>query len=116
MTVHRGRWSLEDRLERGLRELPFDVPPGTASVTVELSYAEGVIDLGCHGPGGFRGWSGGARSQYVISAVRATPGYLPGELEPSTWHVWLGLHRIPADRPGMHHLESHESEVIALCG
>ncbi|TDC53654.1 PHP domain-containing protein [Actinomadura sp. KC345] len=97
MTVHRGRWSLEDRLEQGLRELPFEVPPGTASATVELSYEGGVIDLGCHGPHGFRGWSGGARSHYTVGADWATPGYLPGELEPGTWHVWLGLHRIPPE-------------------
>ena len=97
MTVHRGRWSLEDRLEQGLRQLPFDVPPGTASVTVELAHTGGVIDLGCHGPDGFRGWSGGARSRYTVSAEWATPGYLAGELEPGTWHVWLGLHRIPPE-------------------
>ncbi|MFD0691963.1 CehA/McbA family metallohydrolase [Actinomadura fibrosa] len=97
MTVHRGRWTLEDRLERGLRELPFDVPPGTASITVELAFEGGVIDLGCHGPAGFRGWSGGARRAYTIGPGWATPGYLPGEIEPGTWHVWLGLHRIPPD-------------------
>ncbi|GGT84471.1 CehA/McbA family metallohydrolase [Actinomadura citrea] len=97
MTVHSGRWSLEDRLEQGLRELPFEVPRGTASVTVELSFEGGVIDLGCHGPDGFRGWSGGARRRFTIGADWATPGYLPGELEPGLWHVWLGLHRIPPD-------------------
>lgn len=96
-TVHRGRWTLEDRLEQGLRELPFDVPPGTASVTVELSHEGGVIDLGCHGPDGFRGWSGGARDRFTLGPDWATPGYLPGELEAGTWHVWLGLHRIPPD-------------------
>jgi hypothetical protein len=96
-TEHRGRWTLEDRLEAGLRELPVEVPPGTASLTVSLSYEGGVIDLGCHGPAGFRGWSGGARREYVIGPQWATPGYLPGELEPGTWHVWLGLHRIPPE-------------------
>ncbi|MFC4055093.1 CehA/McbA family metallohydrolase [Actinomadura syzygii] len=96
-TVHRGRWTVEDRLERGLRELPFDVPAGTASITVELSFEGGVIDLGCQGPDGFRGWSGGARTQFTIGPEWATPGYLPGELEPGTWHVWLGLHRILPD-------------------
>jgi hypothetical protein len=96
-TVHRGRWTLEDRLETGLRELPVEVPPGTASLTVRLSFEGGVIDLGCHGPDGFRGWSGGARLEYTIAADWATPGYLPGELEPGVWHVWLGLHRIPPD-------------------
>ncbi|MUN39427.1 CehA/McbA family metallohydrolase [Actinomadura litoris] len=95
MTAHSGRWSLEDRLERGLRELPFEVPPGTASLTVELSFEGGVIDLGCHGPDGFRGWSGGARRRYTVTPDWATPGYLPGELEPGLWHVWLGLHRVP---------------------
>ncbi|MFF4240999.1 CehA/McbA family metallohydrolase [Actinomadura geliboluensis] len=96
-TVHRGRWTLEDRLDQGLRELPFDVPPGTASVTVELSHEGGVIDLGCHGPDGFRGWSGGVRDRFTLGPDWTTPGYLPGELEAGTWHVWLGLHRIPPD-------------------
>lgn len=95
--MHSGRWSLEDRLEQGLRELPFEVPQGTASITVELSFDGGVIDLGCHGPDGFRGWSGGARRRFTIGADWATPGYLPGEPEPGLWHVWLGLHRIPPD-------------------
>ncbi|HEX4812575.1 MAG TPA: CehA/McbA family metallohydrolase [Nonomuraea sp.] len=93
----RGHWSLDDRLERILREVPFEVPAGTAAVTVRLSYdrSQGVIDLGCGAPGGFRGWSGGARDEYVITRDWATPGYLPGEPEAGTWHVWLRLHRVP---------------------
>jgi len=99
VTVHRGRWSLADRVEGIMRELPVDVPPGTAELTVELQYAAGVgvLDLGCAGPGGFRGWSGGARRRFTISADWATPGYLTGELEPGRWHVLLRLHRIPPD-------------------
>ncbi|MCF6474329.1 PHP domain-containing protein [Nonomuraea sp. MG754425] len=94
----KGHWSLDDRLERTLREVPFEVPAGSAAVTVRLSYdrSQGVIDLGCGSPGGFRGWSGGARDTYTISRDWATPGYLPGEPEAGTWHVWLRLHRIPA--------------------
>ncbi|MEV6108481.1 CehA/McbA family metallohydrolase [Streptomyces sp. NPDC051940] len=97
VTVHRGRWSLQDRLDAMLRELPFEVPPGTAAVTVELSYdrGQGVLDLGCLGAAGFRGWSGGARDTYTVAADWATPGYLPGELEPGTWQVLLRLHRVP---------------------
>ncbi|MGN9838735.1 CehA/McbA family metallohydrolase [Nonomuraea sp. H19] len=93
----RGRWSLDDRLERIQREVPFEVPAGTAAVTVRLSYdrSQGVIDLGCGAPDGFRGWSGGARDEYTITRDWATPGYLPGEPEAGTWHVWLRLHRIP---------------------
>ena len=99
MTVHRGRWTLEDRAESIMRALPVSVPPGTAALTVELAYpAEaGVLDLGCEGPNGFRGWSGGARTRFTVAAGWATPGYLPGELEPGEWHVLLRLHRIPLD-------------------
>lgn len=96
-TVHAGRWSLADRLESALRELPFEVPRGTAAVTVELEYdrAAGVLDLGCLGAAGYRGWSGGARDGYTVAAGWATPGYLPGEPEPGDWRVLLRLHRIP---------------------
>ncbi|WP_328808238.1 CehA/McbA family metallohydrolase [Nonomuraea antri] len=80
-----------------MREVPFEVPPGTRAVTVRLSFdrSAGVIDLGCASPGGFRGWSGGARDEFTITTGWATPGYLPGELEPGVWQVWLRLHRIP---------------------
>src|SRR5690606_1107231 len=46
---------------------------------------------------GFRGWSGSARREFVITADSATPGYVPGIIQPGTWQVILGLHRIPAD-------------------
>jgi hypothetical protein len=73
-----------------------DVPPGTETLTVTLSYdrSAGVLDLGCAGPAGFRGWSGGARSTYGIGRAAATPGYLPGPMEPGTWQVLLGLHQV----------------------
>ncbi|WP_308164728.1 CehA/McbA family metallohydrolase [Nonomuraea sediminis] len=95
----RGHWSLEDRLELGLREVPFEVPAGAGAVTVRLGYdrSRGVLDLGCGSPGGFRGWSGGARDEYTITAGWATPGYLPGDIEPGGWQVWLRLHRIPPE-------------------
>lgn len=99
---HSGRWTIEDRIGSPWQYLPFDVPPGARAVRVELGYsgAGAVIDLGSAGPGGFRGWSGAARSSFVITPAAATPGYLPGELEPGTWQVMLGLHRIPADGAG----------------
>lgn len=98
-TVHQGRWTPDDRAERFYREIPVDVPPGCSGLAVELEYdgSAGVLDLGCAGPAGFRGWSGGARSRFVITPMAATPGYLPGELEPGTWHVWLGLHRVDSE-------------------
>lgn len=94
---HRGRWRPRDRAADPYRYLPFEVTAGTAGVRVRLDYdrAAGVLDLGCVSPGSFRGWSGGARDEYVIARSAATPGYHPGELEAGTWHVVLGLHRVP---------------------
>jgi hypothetical protein len=77
--------------------LPFEVPPGCAAVEVALEVAgpDAVIDIGCEGAAGWRGWSGGARSGYVITPDAATPGYLPGAPEPGPWHLVAGLHRVP---------------------
>ncbi|MFE9201385.1 CehA/McbA family metallohydrolase [Micromonospora sp. NPDC007230] len=99
MVTHRGRWTLRDRAESIMRALPVTVAPGTAALTVRLDHPRdaGVLDLGCLGPAGFRGWSGGARDGWTITADWATPGYLPGELEPGEWQVLLRLHRIPRD-------------------
>ena len=98
-TRHAGQWTLEDQFASPWHYLPVEVPPGTCAVRVTLSYdrAAGVLDLGCLGPGGprdFRGWSGDARDGYVISADEATPGYLPGEIEPGLWQVIIGLHQV----------------------
>ncbi|MBA2415886.1 MAG: CehA/McbA family metallohydrolase [Geodermatophilaceae bacterium] len=97
MSVQSGVFTPADRAEASYRYLPVDVPPGCAGVTIELEYERGVLDLGCFGPAGFRGWSGGARRQFSITADWATPGYLPGELEAGEWQVVLGLHRVPVD-------------------
>ena len=99
-TRHAGQWTLEDRFASPWHYLPVEVPPGTWGVRVTLSYdrAAGVLDLGCLGPGGprdFRGWSGGARDGYVITADEATPGYLPGAIEPGQWQVIVGPHQVP---------------------
>jgi len=96
VTVHSGRWFPDDRAAAPYRYLPVDVPRGAEGLAVRLAYdrSAGVLDLGCFGPAGFRGWSGGARDGFVITAGAATPGYLPGELEAGTWQVVLGLHRV----------------------
>ena len=96
-TRHSGRWTLEDRFASPWHYLPVEVPPGARAVRVELEYdrSSGVLDLGCTGPAGFRGWSGGARRSFVITAEDATPGYLGGELEPGLWQVMIGLYRLP---------------------
>ena len=99
-TRHTGRWTLEHRFASPWHYLPVEVPPGTGALRVELVYdrADGaVLDLGCLGPGGFRGWSGSARGSFMITPGAATPGYLPGEVEAGTWQVMIGVHRVPPD-------------------
>jgi PHP domain-containing protein len=97
-TTHRGRWTLADRFASAWHYLPVEVPPGSHALRVELSYDRGqaVLDLGCLSPSGFRGWSGGSRRWFVISETGATPGYLPGPLEPGTWQVMIGIYRLAA--------------------
>lgn len=101
MTTHTERLHLtiDDQITERYRPVPVAVPAGAPSLGVRLSYdtSRGVIDLGCAGPAGWRGWSGGARDRFTITAQQATPGYLPGELEAGTWHVVLGLHQLPAE-------------------
>ncbi|MFN3524151.1 MAG: CehA/McbA family metallohydrolase [Phenylobacterium sp.] len=80
------------------RELTFQVPPGVRRLTVEFDY-EGrdqktVIDLGLLGPDGFRGWSGGTRRGFTVSAEEASPGYLPGPISPGRWAVLIGVPNI----------------------
>lgn len=99
-TTHRLHLGIDDRIATPYLSLPFEVPPGGHAVEVRLSVdatAGAVLDLGCEGAAGWRGWSGGSRRRFVIARESATPGYLPGEPEPGTWNVVLGLHRIPAD-------------------
>lgn len=82
------------------RELAFDVPQGVRRLTVEFDYsgreAKTVIDLGLRDPNGVRGWSGGTRKGFTVSAEEATPGYLPGPVIPGRWAVLIGVPNIRA--------------------
>ena len=102
MSVQRERLRLtpDDRAENPYLEVPFEVPIGTPSVEIGLVVDDAsgaVVDLGCQGRDGWRGWSGGARRRVVIGEDAATWGYTPGPLEPGTWAVVLGLHEIPGE-------------------
>lgn len=105
MTSHtllhlRRTWHASDRAEAQIRSLDVDVPgTGAGAIEVEMTYAAepgAVLDLGLEGPRGYVGWSGGARSRVVVSQGWATPGYVPQPIEGGTWHVLVGLHRVPA--------------------
>ncbi|HUC58747.1 MAG TPA: CehA/McbA family metallohydrolase [Streptosporangiaceae bacterium] len=99
LTRHAGEWTIEDKCASPWHYLPVEVPPGASALRVDLEYnaAGAGLDLGCFSPAGFRGWSGGARRSFTITAKSATPGYLAGDLEPGLWQVVIGLHRIPWD-------------------
>ena len=76
------------------REVPFDVPPGVRRVTVTLAYDRAnrtVIDLGVWDPERFRGWSGGTRDRFTLSASDASPGYLAGTIPAGRWRAMLGV-------------------------
>ncbi|MFE0046950.1 CehA/McbA family metallohydrolase [Streptomyces albireticuli] len=90
--------------------LPVDVPRGVREISVSYSYDRpavppgtrgnacdiGLFDERGTGPGGpgFRGWSGGARTEFTVGAERATPGYLAGPVRPGRWHVCLGPYTV----------------------
>nr|WP_240102968.1 CehA/McbA family metallohydrolase [Streptomyces sp. MUM 16J] len=90
--------------------VPVEVPPGTAELKVSYRYDRpsvppgvpgNALDIGLFdehgtelGGRGFRGWSGGARTEFFVRADEATPGYLPGPLNPGTWHIALGPYTV----------------------
>lgn len=86
--------------------VPFDVPAGVDRITVDFAYTgkeqKTTVDLGLLGPGGFknnafRGWSGGNKSRFTVSATDATPSYLPGPIAPGRWNLLLGIPNIRAE-------------------
>lgn len=89
--------------------VPFEVPPRAVRIKINYQYdrAKGAntIDIGLFDARssnsdtdrkGFRGWSGGRRSEFFISRDEATPGYLPGEIAAGTWRIILGLYHVSA--------------------
>ncbi|MEV0412057.1 CehA/McbA family metallohydrolase [Streptomyces sp. NPDC050448] len=91
-------------------EIPLDVPPGVSELRVAYTYGKppvppgtpgNALDIGIfdqHGTAlggrGFRGWSGGARSEFFLRADDATPGYVPGPVGAGRWHVLLGPYTV----------------------
>ncbi|MGE7139386.1 CehA/McbA family metallohydrolase [Luteibacter sp. NPDC031894] len=102
--VLRGQLSGAD--QHTYREVPFDVPAGTARITVDVDYTgrdeKTTVDLGLLGPGGFeaqdgfRGWSGGSKHRFTVSATDATASFLPGAIAPGRWRLLLGIPNIRA--------------------
>ena len=90
--------------------LPVEIPAGVRQIDVQYSYDRPTVPNGVKGNScdigvfdergielggrGFRGWSGGFRTAFSISASDATPGYLPGPVNRGTWHIVLGPYQV----------------------
>lgn len=84
----------------------LDVPVGCTSIHVLQKYSDkgmgNSLDIGMWNPRGtamydgknqshgFSGWSGGAKTNFTISAKNASTGYIPQLIEPGTWWIMLG--------------------------
>lgn len=94
---------IEGRDRATTRDLPFDVPAGTAQVHVAFTF-EGrdrgtTITLGVADPQRFRGWGGGTKYQFSIADAFATPSFLPGPIPAGRWRLMM---TVPSIRDGEH--------------
>ncbi|MEV6393641.1 CehA/McbA family metallohydrolase [Streptomyces sp. NPDC051907] len=86
-------------IPRGVREIHVSyayerpaMPPGTVGNALDIGvFDERGTELGGEG---FRGWSGGARTEFFIRADEATPGYIPGPIRAGVWHIALGPYTV----------------------
>ncbi|WP_328413501.1 CehA/McbA family metallohydrolase [Streptomyces violaceus] len=90
--------------------VPVEVPAGVREIKVAYTYDRpsvpagttgNALDIGVFddrgtelGGRGFRGWSGGARTEFFLRADDATPGYLPGPVREGTWHIAFGPYTV----------------------
>ncbi|MFE9610167.1 CehA/McbA family metallohydrolase [Streptomyces sp. NPDC006012] len=90
--------------------VPVEVPSGVRELKVSYTYERPSVPAGVQGNAldiglfdqrgtdlggeGFRGWSGGARTEFFVRADDATPGYLPGPVAKGTWYVVLGPYTV----------------------
>ena len=90
--------------------LPVEIPRGVNEIHVAYSYERPTVPTGTQGNAldigifdergtelgghGFRGWSGGARTEFFLRADAATPGYIPGPVRPGTWNIALGPYTV----------------------
>lgn len=89
--------------------LDFQVPPGTGrlAVHVEMSprrargaFFDNMVCLSLWGPAGPRGARhNNPDPDFEIAADRATPGFLPGPIEPGRWQIGLDVFRLLGPDP-----------------
>ncbi len=94
--------------------LPFQMPDRVASLTLTYHYTRhahheihvpagvfssqeeiNIVDLGLIAPDGTQvGASGSDKSEFFVTATRATPGYTPYPLVPGEWKILVGAYKI----------------------
>ncbi|MFF1756209.1 CehA/McbA family metallohydrolase [Streptomyces sp. NPDC058266] len=90
--------------------VPVEMPRGVREIHVAYTYTKATVPAGTQnnaldigvfdergtalGGQGFRGWSGGARTEFFVRADDATPGYIPGPVRAGTWHIALGPYTV----------------------
>lgn len=83
---------------RTYRSYPFEVPRGTTALNLTFGveprevgpYAQ-AIDVALYGPSGLRGIPGRTSWPARLTAGGATPGLIPGPIEPGPWTVEVSL-------------------------
>ena len=106
--------------------LPFNMPPGTAAMTLRYEYQRpslevvkfeqgsftnhqwvNTIDLGLIKPDGqMAGASGSDKQAITLSETWATPGYTPCALTPGPWKILVGAYQVaPEGVRVTYHLE-----------
>jgi hypothetical protein len=102
---------LKGHADLPFRYLPFEVPAGARRLEVSYHFERAerepsdVVDIGVFDArgtdflnGGFRGWSGSARSGFFLTPQDAAPGYIRGPLGRGLWHLLLGCPLLHGDR------------------
>ncbi|WFE77079.1 CehA/McbA family metallohydrolase [Roseinatronobacter sp. S2] len=97
-----GRLGVADQASHVVHD--FAVAPGTGTLRISLAHSPGhpgegkvahQLSISVYGPDGPRGTRHNAADQSpVISRAAASPGYMPGAIEPGAWRVEIDVHRI----------------------
>ncbi|QCR24478.1 CehA/McbA family metallohydrolase [Pontibacter sp. SGAir0037] len=88
--------------------VPFTVPEGVTEIRVKETYSDkgkNVLNLGIYGPegfelgntAGFRGWSGGAKTEFFMNASEASTGYVAGKIKAGIWNILIYPSTITAE-------------------
>lgn len=98
-------------LARTVVTYPLDVPAGTRSIALKLSYSptqiariRNLLTLSVFDPSGFRGAGHRHAPEQSVTIGRreATPGFIAGPISPGRWEVELDLHAVlPSLRGGV---------------